>query len=232
MEAANTGTSAGLVIIYLLSFFNLAVTIVRLDVVIRFAKLTNIFEAAAKRIEYAYWGVIEVMTVIMCANLPAMSAFLRFVGHDQKSSPSTSASTQHHSSPSSSSSSAANVLRLWFNKSLHTLRVATNSGSRRSSGSDSEERSTTIDFHEKKDASDFAEMTYMSSPVKGGRTDTDKANVVKTTTAYNSRSDFELPKQGMITKAQRSAAPALASARGGQDGIYRTDEVEVESSLV
>lgn len=200
-------------------------TIVRLDVVIEFANLTDLFVAAADRIRYAYWGVIEVMTAIMCANLPAMSAFLRFVGHEQKSSPSTSVSHQYRSSSFSSSSSFPKVLRHWFNKSLRSVGVATGSGSRGSSGSHSGERSTT-DFHEKKDVSDFSDVTYLSSPIKGGRsrtgTGTDKANLTTTTTtttmAYNGRSDSEL------TRPKPSA--------GRQDGIYRTDEVEVESSLV
>ena len=223
MNAAKIGKiSAGLVIIYLLSFFNLAVTIVRLDAVIEFANIANLFEAAAERVQYAYWGVIEVMTAIMCANLPAMSAFLRFVGHDQKSSPSASTSHQFLSS----SPSFPNILRLWFNKSMRSIRMATSSGSGRDVSSDShtEERSTT-DFHEKKDPSDFTEVTYMSSSspplIRGGRAvTTDKANVITTTAAYNhnARSEFDLPKQG--------------TAPRNQDGIYRTDKVEVESSLV
>ena len=106
-------------------------TIVRLVNVIEFfdgsegiANL-NLYESAAKRVEYAYWAAIEIMTAIMCANLPAMSAFLRYFSYDQGSSGKTSAGETGMKRPpgtspsySSSWSSSQALLRRWFVNSV------------------------------------------------------------------------------------------------------------------
>ena len=54
-------------------------TIVRLASVLRFIEKIKQLDLLSERIDYSYWAVLEMMTAIMCANLPALSAFYRKV---------------------------------------------------------------------------------------------------------------------------------------------------------
>ena len=75
---------AGLVFIYLLSFFSLAATIVRLVFVVRFDKKIYDVSNVKERIDYSYWATIEITTAIICANLPALPAlYRRLTGRDK-----------------------------------------------------------------------------------------------------------------------------------------------------
>lgn len=49
----------------------------RLVVVTRFTNVSDQLGIIEHRINYAYWAIIEIMTVIICANLPAMPALIR-----------------------------------------------------------------------------------------------------------------------------------------------------------
>ena len=62
----------------MISFVSLAATVTRLTKVVEYAAET-IFTAIEVRAQYVYWSVIEIMTVIMCANLPASPSFYRFI---------------------------------------------------------------------------------------------------------------------------------------------------------
>ena len=49
----------------------------RLVAVHRFTNVSASLDVVEHRINYAYWAIIELMTVIICANLPAMPALIR-----------------------------------------------------------------------------------------------------------------------------------------------------------
>lgn len=96
---------AGLLIIYLLSFLSLGATLARLAILIKNAQIdgkNELLEIMARRIKYTYWAVIEVTTVIICANLPTMPVLVHniepvlriihsspFSSHDRKQSGNT-----------------------------------------------------------------------------------------------------------------------------------------------
>lgn len=70
--------AVGLVTIYLLSFFSLAATIARLVSVIKISESVtrNATVLMQQRIIYSLWVTVEIMTVVICANLPTMPALL------------------------------------------------------------------------------------------------------------------------------------------------------------
>lgn len=73
----------GIVFIYLLSFVSVTATIVRLVSVLRFHSKITQRDLVSQRIDYSYWAILEIMTAIMCANLPALSAlYRRTIGKD------------------------------------------------------------------------------------------------------------------------------------------------------
>ncbi len=63
---------------YAISFVSLAATIIRLVKVIGFYNATN-ETSGQKRIEHAFWALVEACTAIFCANLPALSSLLRIM---------------------------------------------------------------------------------------------------------------------------------------------------------
>lgn len=72
----------GLIIIYLLSFLSLGATIARLVIIVRSQQLIdreNLLQLMAQRINFAYWAIIEVTTIIICANLPTMPVLARSI---------------------------------------------------------------------------------------------------------------------------------------------------------
>ena len=65
----------GLLIIYLLSFLSLGATLAQLVNIVQNVELGNVYdpvEAMSHRIKYIYWAIVEVTTLIICANLPTM----------------------------------------------------------------------------------------------------------------------------------------------------------------
>ena len=58
-------------------------TIVRLASVLQFHSKITQSDLLSERIDYSYWAILEIMTAIMCANLPALSAlYRRTIGKD------------------------------------------------------------------------------------------------------------------------------------------------------
>ena len=74
---------AGLLVIYLISFLSVGVTIARLVRVAQFVLTDSIFALMERRIDLTYFAIIEIMTIIMCANLPAMPALVRHMGRSR-----------------------------------------------------------------------------------------------------------------------------------------------------
>lgn len=70
---------AGLIIIYVLCGVSLVATIIRLIMVAQFTESGNPLEGAVNRVKYVYWGVIEIATAIICANIPTMPPLFRHV---------------------------------------------------------------------------------------------------------------------------------------------------------
>ena len=67
----------GLIIIYILSFLSLTATIVRLYMVFIYNRAENLLDGGVARLDYSCWTVVEIMTAIICANLPATSSLIR-----------------------------------------------------------------------------------------------------------------------------------------------------------
>ena len=65
---------------------------------------------------YSYWAMLEIMTAIMCANLPALPALHRYVMNKFKKEP-----TNVSQSNGQTSTSRKYVIREWFNRSAHSL---------------------------------------------------------------------------------------------------------------
>lgn len=101
-----TSNAVGLVTIYLLSFLSLAATVGRLVSLRIFFGKASEFDASGlmqERIKYALWITIEIMTVVICANLPTMPALLwvlkRTVVKPFSSKPLSSSPTPHLHNP-------------------------------------------------------------------------------------------------------------------------------------
>ena len=50
---------------------------IRLIMVAKFTKSDDPLEGTITRVQYVYWGVIEIVTAILCANIPAMPPLIR-----------------------------------------------------------------------------------------------------------------------------------------------------------
>ena len=68
--------AAGLLIIYLLSFVSLAITVARLVAITQFSIDDDPFAYMETQIDDIIWIIAEMMTVIICANLPTMPALV------------------------------------------------------------------------------------------------------------------------------------------------------------
>ena len=79
-----------LVIVYCLSFLSIAGSSVRLSQAIYFRTVEtstgNGFHSLVVRVLYAMWSCIEVTTVVICANLPALHSLVRRATNKSQSS--------------------------------------------------------------------------------------------------------------------------------------------------
>lgn len=115
-----------LVIIYLLSFLSLAATIVRLVKVVQYAQRDDQWDAIVLRFDYTYFAVIEIMTAILCANLPTMSSLLRHIS-------SSKATQSNHGYGSSGvdgmdlrkANSGTSFVHRWFKSSIRSINLVT-----------------------------------------------------------------------------------------------------------
>ena len=72
----------------------------------------------SQRIDYSYWAILEIMTAIMCANLPALSAFYRrTIGKDNN----TSNASGSHANTGQATGSKRSLSR-WVSSKTASLR--------------------------------------------------------------------------------------------------------------
>ena len=109
--------------VYLLSFLSLGSTIARLVKVTQYTDRGNPLKAMKTRFDILYWTIIEIMTVIVCANLPAMPALLRYFG--SSSSPASAADVDFTRKPG--------MLQHWFDALTLTFTTSSNNPTRPSS---------------------------------------------------------------------------------------------------
>ena len=90
-----------------------------------------------RRLNYALWAIIELMTVIMSANLPAMAALIRRRGHLASKKSSQSNSARSRAGRRSAFASLRNKSRSWFHSLTSTIsgQTSTTSGKAQSSAS-------------------------------------------------------------------------------------------------
>ena len=69
----------GLIVIYCLGFFTLATTLTRLGEGIRYTLLDNLVEKLQNCLAFSVWAIVEANTALICANLPALSALLKWI---------------------------------------------------------------------------------------------------------------------------------------------------------
>lgn len=69
--------TAGLIVIYIICGVSLVATIVRLTMVNNYYESYATVERVVNRVQYIYWGIIEIATAITCANIPALPILFR-----------------------------------------------------------------------------------------------------------------------------------------------------------
>lgn len=69
----------GLIVVYCLGFFTLATTLTRLAEGIRYTLLESLVEKLKDCLAFSIWAIVEANTALICANLPALSALLKWV---------------------------------------------------------------------------------------------------------------------------------------------------------
>ena len=69
----------GLIVVYCLGFFTLATTLTRLGEGIRYTLLDSLVEKLQDCLAFSVWAIVEANTALICANLPALSALLKWV---------------------------------------------------------------------------------------------------------------------------------------------------------
>ena len=235
----------GLIFIYCLSFFSLAATAVRLSSVVRFSEKVLKLDLISERLNYNYWAILEVATAIICANLPATPAFYRHVtGKGTKTT--ITGSSLGGTGPSRLSRS---FIRHWFTEKSTTLRQTTNrtgTGNNMNDGSISQTGLTSDDKGAY--SVDINEMDVMS-PSKGTSYSTrvttkedDQGNSAKAVSGPAERGS-RFYNNEMITSKPPKVISKTRSSDNEDDGlqlsfleqrgkIYRTDEVNVERSIV
>ena len=120
--------------IYALSFLSLAATIARLIKVAQFAEAVDVEGMLSKRMDYTYWAVVEVMTAIVCANLPAMPFFVRRLSLSSLRFPRLASGSNGYCDNGEHASNYRSCLCMWMNKFLSWLQI--NSDSTRKEAAD------------------------------------------------------------------------------------------------
>ena len=110
--------------VYILSFISMIATIIRLVMATQHSIDDEPKESIQNRLNYIYWTVVEVMSAILCANLPAMRALIRQVkkniGIPSVFSASSKSQNSHNQPPSKVSQDSYKPEE---NMSLHSLRI-------------------------------------------------------------------------------------------------------------
>lgn len=75
----------GLMFIYALAFFSLVATLIRLAQSVQYLLIDDFLEQRETLMIFSVWTVVETNTALICANLPALSAFFKWAYRKQTS---------------------------------------------------------------------------------------------------------------------------------------------------
>ena len=101
---------------------SLGSTIARLVKVAVYTDKGNPITTMRGRIDTIYWTIIEMMTVIICANLPAMPALFRYVnGSSAEASPSSTQFSRDESGTKDSLKNAHTKSRSWYSSLTNSV---------------------------------------------------------------------------------------------------------------
>ena len=226
--------SVGLIIIYILSCISFFATVVRLTRVTESSYFIEGDDTGTRRVAYVYWAIIEVMTAAICANMPAMSSFFRYILRTRLKK---SFISRESECPGSLPQSAVKGGSYQGNHVVcHTKRQGDEKAMSAFEASEKKQHITTEDFDlsldshtEESSCKSHNSLSYQKS--------------VSTPTRYASsgflasfsrRIKSLLPfKKGKLAEADSVAEAERASrAEGGGGVIYRTDEFDVERNVV
>lgn len=207
--------------------------------IIRLKKATNISEelrvpGGNQRTTYVYWTIIEVMTAVTCANIPAMSSYFRHISQN----------TLRRSSKSRISERSSNLLQTVLKKgpqqnhhdASEKVELGDEEASSQLETSEKKQNVTTNDYelsrHSCAEESSCKSQNSLSHQ-KGDSNPTKRASSGFLAN-FSSRIISLLPfKKENFAKANPSAEVGTASRPvGGSGAIYRTYEFGVERSMV
>ena len=246
VQLTDVRLQAGLVFIYLLSFFSLAATVVRLLFVVRFSNKINDVTNIKERIEYSYWAMLEITTAIICANLPALPALYRRVTGRDKVLPLSASNSKSNTQTAalSHSRSAKKWLDSKWSRLLQTTRQ-TGSGTGRSriggtGGGTSSSQTSLTNFNTAGTKNDHVveinEIGVFSpsrSSFKSGSHMSEKGKEGAAAVDAGASCGLSLvlpppPGSGEFSVGRGSGAGIVGGEEGG---IQRTDVIHVERSL-
>lgn len=221
---------AGLIFIYLLSFFSLAATIVRLHSVILFDSNIRHAQSLTQRMAYSYWAMLEIMTAIMCANLPALPALRRYVTRKFKKEPFDVSHPDSQTSPSRKS-----TIKQWLNRSAPSLFSKTRNGKSDSlsQASSTKEKKTNLNVSEMEVSSPSTGQPYSSRSLdsstweKRGQPNNGSVPNIPIDESRRAPTAFNI-----FPSAYNSHLEGPRSANESERTIYRTDEFMVKSNIV
>lgn len=244
-ESTKCNILVGLIFIYCLSFFSVAATAVRLSSVVTFSEKVLQLDLVSERLNYNYWAVLEVATAIICANLPAVPAFYRHVtGKGTK--PTVTGSSQGGTRPSRLTHS---FIRKWFTEKSTSFRQSTNrtgAGTNLNDGSISQTGLTSgdkgaysVEINEMDIMSPTKSTSYSANVTTKEHDQSNSFNATNNPAERGSR----FYNKEMASSKSTNITPTGRSSENEDDGlqlsfsqdqgkIFRTDEVNVERSMV
>ena len=107
-------------ILYAISFLSLASTIVRLVKVAQYEEFKGDSDRLRRSLNYTYWAILELMTIIICANLPAMPSLVKHSHHRIKVATSVILRTLR-GNKSAENSDTSSFPQNWFDISARSL---------------------------------------------------------------------------------------------------------------
>lgn len=190
------------------------------------------------RIDTIYWTTIEMMTVIICANLPAMPALIRYVsGNSAEASPSPTYYSHDDTENVDPSQSSKSKMQSWYNsltESVHRRSFRITSRKSRSSESSMFRTSTVDEKNANVQISDCAKSIRVDDRPQVAATVS--TNEYGTKDPSSSSSTSKMLSRSLSSSSTRSFSQAdrknnFKSTLDPHDGsIYRVDEVWVERS--
>ena len=222
----------------------MAATAFRLASVVRFNENVMRLDLVSERMNYSYWAVLEVMTAIMCANLPALPALYRHIAG--KGNVTTTAGSGYNGSRPSTFNRS--FFRQWFDIKATSMRQSSaRHGAARSNFEAGSVSQTNLTSGKGFSGVESKEMEVMS-PTNGSystyvtSTENEKNAVSVAVSSPIRGSRYYSRGTADLKPSADSESSSVGSERQGggmppntlqDDGrIYRTDEVNVESSIV